>query len=60
MCRVDCEQSLHESVERPAFLGQSCFVTQTNKMTEGGTTSEKRAAQLIHEGRVTFLQTLVV
>ena len=33
---VDCQQSLHKSVERPAFLRQSCFVTQTSKMTEGG------------------------
>ena len=33
---LDCEQSLHKSVERLAFLRQSCFVTQTNIKTEGG------------------------
>ena len=29
-------QSLHKTVERHAFLTHSCFVTQTNKKTEGG------------------------
>ena len=33
---LDCMQSLHKSVERPAFLRQSCFVTQTNKKTKRG------------------------
>ena len=33
--QLDCEQSLHKSVEQPAFLMQSSFVTQTNKTTEG-------------------------
>ena len=33
---IDFEQSVHKSVERPAFLRQSCFVTQTNRKTEGG------------------------
>ena len=28
---IDCEQSLHKSVEEPAFLRQLCLVTQTNK-----------------------------
>ena len=34
--KFDCEQFLHESVERPTFRKQSCFVTQTNKTTEEG------------------------
>ena len=33
---LDCKQSLHKSVERPAFQRQSCFVTQMNKKTKGG------------------------
>ena len=34
--KLDWKQSLHKSVEWPAFLRQSCFVAQTNKMTKGG------------------------
>ena len=33
---LDCKQFLHKSVERPTFLRQSCFVMETNKMTEEG------------------------
>ena len=33
---TDCEQSLNKSAEQPTFLRRSCFVTQTNKKTEGG------------------------
>ena len=39
---LDCEQSLRKSVERPAFLRKSCFVTQTNKKTEGAWEEERK------------------
>ena len=39
---VDCDQSLHKSVERPSFLRQSYFVKQTNKTAEGGLGREEK------------------
>ena len=42
---IDCEQSLRKSVERRLFLRKSCFLTQTNKMTEGGLGREHFSSQ---------------
>ena len=39
--QLSYETTLHKSVERAALLRQSCFVTQSNKKTEGGLGRDK-------------------
>ena len=47
---VDCKQSLHKSVEWPAFLRQSYFVTQTNKGGLGRGEKEGTAPVAVTDG----------